>query len=73
MIGASPGGLGTVLAQDAWLSVLRTVGTRLWTGGRLMVSRAGGIFDANGALTDAAVEKQLRDYLAGFVAFAGRG
>ena len=73
LIGASPGGFGTILAQNAWLPVLRTLGLDLWTGGRLMVSRAGGVFDAAGTLTDAAVEKQLRDYLAGFVAFVGRG
>lgn len=73
LIGASPGGFGTILAQNSWLPVLRTLGLDLWTGGRLMVSRAGGVFDAAGTLTDAAVEKQLRDYLAGFVAFVGRG
>ena len=68
LIGASPGGFGTILAQNAWLPVLRTLGCELWTGGRLMVSRAGGVFDAEGALTDAAVKKMLGDYLAGFVA-----
>ncbi|HWT10877.1 MAG TPA: NADPH-dependent FMN reductase [Roseomonas sp.] len=73
LIGASPGGFGTILAQNSWLPVLRTLGLDLWTGGRLMVSRAGGMFDATGVLTDAAVEKQLRDYLAGFVGFVGRG
>lgn len=72
LIGASPGGFGTILAQNAWLPVLRTLGCELWTGGRLMVSRAGGVFDAEGALTDAAVTKMLRDYLAGFVAFVGK-
>jgi NAD(P)H-dependent FMN reductase len=69
LAGASPGGFGTILAQDAWLPVLRTLGTQLWTGGRLMVSRAGGAFGPDGALTDAAVEKQLRGYLDGFAAF----
>jgi NAD(P)H-dependent FMN reductase len=71
LIGASPGGFGTILSQNAWLPVLRTLGTDLWTGGRLMVSRAGGVFDASGALTDAAVEKMLREYLAGFVSHVG--
>ena len=71
LIGASPGGFGTILSQNAWLPVLRTLGTDLWTGGRLMVSRAGGVFDASGTLTDAAVEKMLREYLAGFVAHVG--
>jgi NAD(P)H-dependent FMN reductase len=69
LIGASPGGFGTILSQNAWLPVLRTLGTDHWAGGRLMVSRAGGVFDAHGALTDAATEKQLRGYLAGFTAY----
>lgn len=69
VIGASPGGFGTILAQNAWLPVLRTLGTELWAGGRLMVSRAQGVFGADGALTDAAAEKQLRAFLQGFVAF----
>jgi chromate reductase len=68
LIGASPGGFGTILSQNAWLGVLRTLGTELWTGGRLMVSRAGNVFDAEGNLTDEAIRKQLRDFLAGFAA-----
>lgn len=28
LIGASPGGFGTILSQNAWLPVLRTLGTR---------------------------------------------
>src|SRR5215212_2236121 len=69
VIGASPGGFGTILSQDAWLPVLRTLGTAPWFGGRLMVSRVQGMFDAAGALTDTAVEAQLRKFLEGFVAF----
>jgi NAD(P)H-dependent FMN reductase len=34
VIGASPGRFGTLLAQNAWLSVLRTLETRPWFGGR---------------------------------------
>jgi chromate reductase, NAD(P)H dehydrogenase (quinone) len=71
VIGASPGGFGTVLAQAAWLPVLRLLGTRTWAGGKLMVSRANQVFDAQGALTDEAVRKQLADFLAGFATFAG--
>ena len=69
VIGASPGGFGTILAQNAWLPVLRTLGTEPWFGGRLLVSRAQGVFNSAGALTDAAVEGQLRQFLEGFVAF----
>jgi chromate reductase len=67
VIGASPGGFGTLLAQDAWLSVLRTLGTQPWFGGRLPVSRAAGLFDANGRLTDEGTGKKLREFVAGFV------
>src|SRR5579871_6881011 len=69
IIGASPGGFGTVLSQAAWLPVLRTLGVQLWTGGRLMVSRANTVFDESGALKDATVEEALRQFLAGYVAF----
>ena len=71
VIGASPGGFGTILAQGAWLPVLRTLGTAPWFGGRLQVSRAGNVFDAAGALVDEAIARQLRDFVAGFARFAG--
>src|SRR5881628_1926403 len=45
--GASPGGFGTVLSQNAWLPVFRTLGADIWPG-KLLVSRAGSVFDANG-------------------------
>ena len=69
VIGASPSGFGTILAQDAWLPVLRTLGTCPWFGGRLMVSRAIQMFDASGELHDEALRQQLEKFLAGFVAF----
>lgn len=69
VIGASPGGFGTILAQDAWLPVLRTLGTRPWFGGRLMVSRAGSVFDADGNLIDDKTREQLQQFLQGFVVF----
>jgi len=69
VIGASPGGFGTVLAQSAWLPVLRTLGTRPWFGARLQVSRAGSVFNEAGELTDEAIRAQLRKYLSGFVDF----
>ena len=52
--------------------MLRTLGTQLWSGGRLMVSRAAGVFDESGALKDAAVVEQLRQFLAGFVTYVRR-
>jgi NAD(P)H-dependent FMN reductase len=71
VIGASQGGFGTILSQNAWLSVLRTLGVRHWSGGRLMVSRAAQVFDEHGELRDDAVREQLRKFVTGFVAFAG--
>ena len=56
VIGASPGGFGTILSQNAWLPVLRTLGTRPWFGGRLMVSRAGQVFNEAGELVDEKVK-----------------
>ncbi len=44
VIGASPGGFGTILSQNAWLPVLKTLRTEPWFGGRLLVSRAGDVF-----------------------------
>jgi NAD(P)H-dependent FMN reductase len=69
VIGASPGGFGTILAQDAWLPVLRTLGTRPWFGGRLMVSRAQQVFDASGKLADEKIRAALADFLRGYAAF----
>jgi chromate reductase, NAD(P)H dehydrogenase (quinone) len=73
LIGASPGGFGTILAQEAWLAVLRTLGTRPWFGGRLMASRAQTLFDAKGVLTDEALRKQLTDFVQGFASFIAAG
>jgi NAD(P)H-dependent FMN reductase len=69
VIGASPGGFGTVLAQEAWLPVLKALGTRPWFGGSLLLSRAGGAFDEAGELKDDAMRAQLRKFLSGFAAF----
>jgi NAD(P)H-dependent FMN reductase len=70
VIGASPGGFGTILSQNAWLPVLRTLGTRPWFEGRLLVSHAAAIYDEAGELIDAGIREKLREFLAGFVGFA---
>jgi chromate reductase, NAD(P)H dehydrogenase (quinone) len=72
LIGASPGPFGTVLSQAAWLQVLRTLGTEPWFGGRLAIARAANVFDEQGSLKEAAVEEQLRLFLAGYVSFLRR-
>ena len=70
LVGASPGGFGTILSQDHWLPVLKTLGVDLWAGSKLYVSRAGQAFDANGELVDDKVRAQLADFVRGFAAFA---
>ena len=69
VMGASPGGFGTVLSQNAWLPVLRTLGTNPWFGGRMLVSRADSVFDETGKIKDENIRKQLQQYLNGFVEF----
>jgi chromate reductase len=70
VIGASPGGFGTLLSQTAWLPVLKTLGTAAYFGGRLQVSRAGEVFDKSGNLVDERIREQLKKYLEGFCKFA---
>jgi len=72
LIGASPGGFGTILSQNAWLPVLKTLGTDLWAGKKLLVSRARTVFDDSGNLTDPKVAEQLTAFLHGFVTFVAR-
>jgi NAD(P)H-dependent FMN reductase len=69
VIGASPGGFGTILAQNAWLPVFRGLGSRLYTGHRLMVSQAAGIFDEEGRLRDESIHHRLEQFVRGFMEF----
>ncbi len=66
VIGASPGGFGTMMAQAHWLPVLRTLKADFWADGRLMVSRADDLFDADGTLTDARSRERLAEFMEGF-------
>lgn len=72
VLGASAGGFGTVLSQNAWLPVLRTLGTEPWFGGRMLVARAHSVFDQTGAIVDDGVRHQLRDFVRGFAEFTER-
>jgi chromate reductase len=69
IMGATPGRGGTRLAQNAWLPVLRTLGTRAWFGEQLYVAGAGRVFDADGRIVDETVKKLLSEFMAGFAAF----
>ena len=69
LIGASPGRFGTVLSQNAWIPVLRTLGTRPWFGEVLYVGGAGKVFDESGSMIDDATRARVRSYLRGFADF----
>jgi len=69
IMGATPGQGGTILSQAAWLPVLATLGTSPWFGGRVRVSGAANVFDANGTLIDDAVREQLKKFVEGFADF----
>jgi chromate reductase len=72
LIGAAGGPFGTILSQAAWLPVLRVLRTTLWTGGRILIARAGDAFADDGSLKDAAVQQQLGEFMRGFVAFVAK-
>lgn len=69
--GASPGNFGTQLSQNAWLSVLHTLGADIWSGKRLMVPHSSTVFDAEGKIIDAAIAKRLADFVTAFAANVG--
>jgi chromate reductase, NAD(P)H dehydrogenase (quinone) len=72
LLGASPGNFGTILSQNAWLPILRTLNARYWMGPKLMVSRAGSTFDADGKLASQETAQKLAEFLHGFAAFAAK-
>lgn len=72
ILGASPSGFGTVLSQEAWLQVLRSLTMQPWFGGSLMVSRASSKFE-DGRLTDPDSRKILGEFLAGYAKFLSDG
>ena len=70
IMGATPGQGGTLLSQAAWLPVVRTLGMRPWFEGRVNVSGAGKVFDADGRVADEATRDRIRTFVEGFAAFA---
>lgn len=68
LMGASPSGFGTLLAQAAWLPVLKSLGVQIWTGKSLMLSRAHQTIGADGEIIDEAALKTIADFVAGYVA-----
>jgi chromate reductase, NAD(P)H dehydrogenase (quinone) len=72
LMGATPGAGGTLLAQAAWLPVLRALGASPWFGPRLIVSAAAKAFDEAGRLTDERIRELVPRFLAGFAEFIAR-
>ena len=69
IMGATPGQGGTILSQAAWLPILRTLGVDPYFAGRLGVSGANKVFDADGKLIDNDVRERLKKFVDGFAAF----
>ena len=70
LAGATPGGLGTTLAQAGSLVVLRQLKVRLFPD-HLRISRAGDVLGEDGVIDDRTADT-LDQWLAGFVKFIGR-
>jgi chromate reductase, NAD(P)H dehydrogenase (quinone) len=70
MMGATPGGFGTLNAQTNWLPTWRTLHVHLWNDqSPLKVSRANTVFDAERRISDAKTLESLKAYVEGFIAF----
>ncbi|HEY1091074.1 MAG TPA: NAD(P)H-dependent oxidoreductase, partial [Burkholderiaceae bacterium] len=69
VMGATPGGAGTLIAQDHLLTVLRAFQVQPWWGGRITLSRVDSLLDADGHVLDAKLNEQLRSFMAGFAAY----
>jgi len=72
VMGATPGGGGTMRSQDALLHVLRAFGSKVWFGPWMTASHADKLFDAEGRLVDEKTRELLGKYLAGFAQFIER-
>jgi chromate reductase len=70
MLGATPGGFGTLNAQTVWLPTWRTLRVHVWNDKLpFMVPRAQTVFNESGELTDAKTRENLKSYIEGFVGF----
>jgi chromate reductase len=68
IMGATPSGFSTLLAQNAWLPTLRHLGANLWTGGRVVVPHAHTLMK-DGEFTDEAIRKQVAVFVQGFATY----
>ncbi|CAN7405805.1 NAD(P)H-dependent oxidoreductase [Pararhizobium sp. LjRoot255] len=72
LAGTSPSAFGTILSQNAWLPVLRTLGADLWSGKRLMLPKARSLFDKEGQLIDEDAKARLKAFVEAFADYVGR-
>ena len=70
IMGATPSGFATLLAQTAWLATLRHLGADVWNGSRVLVSHAHTLMQ-DGEFTDEATRKQVAAFVKGFAEYAG--
>lgn len=69
VIGATPGGWGTLSAQTAWLSTLHALGARSYHAQRLMISHAQKTMPEGSINIDQDLESRLTGFLQGFADF----
>ena len=72
LAGTSPSAFGTILSQNAWLPVLRTLGADFWSGKRLMLPKAGSLFDKEGNLVDEDAKARLKTFVEAFADYVVR-
>jgi len=72
LIGATPGRLGTVRAQNQLRTNLQNMQLPVLPGPDCLIGGASSIFDASGGLVDLAAKKSLDATLAAFVTWIGR-
>lgn len=72
LMGATPGGRGTVPAQEAWLPILKTLQTLIFSAKAVGIPKAGDVFAEDGSIKDEKVKKQINEYMKEFEAFVQR-
>lgn len=69
IVSASPGGMGGVRAQLAWLPTFACVGARVLHDAEFYLSNAGQAFADDGTLADERTRERLRTFLESFAAW----
>ena len=72
MIGASPGKIGTALAQQSLRSALSFCNSPQMTAPEAYIQVTPGLIADDGVVTEASTEQFLRDYMEAFGAFVTR-